>query len=136
MGDYRFGQGALLLPPRQEDINDAIWFLEETSDGPIDRSRLRLVEVVWMDPWDFIDQPSLLGKKSDRGWLLKEPEDDWLKELHGTYSRDFSHILNYWIRRAVPPGIQIDEMMGDGRGRASFHFAVDEMLPVAVFRSK
>lgn len=95
-------------------------------------------------PADFIDDPSFLGGTAyPEGWLLHHPESEWLSELASTYSRSFKYTLDQYLADpghrggAIAPAIQIDGEMGDGRGRACFHYALGiPTMPVAVFTTR
>lgn len=123
------------VPPRPEDVAEAVYFINDSYERDLHVDRLRFVKMTKMPPEDFVDDRAHLGRDA-RGWLKEYPRSEWLTELKSAYSRDFSHILDYHDCGRMPPGIQIDGEMGDGRGRACFHWAMGlKTMPVAVYKS-
>jgi hypothetical protein len=118
-----------------KDLADAVVFVNETFDKDVRPEQLRLQKIVQMKPEDFAFDASHLG--DEPGWLREYPESSWLDELQSTYSRNFDHILNFYRKKQMPPGIQIDGLFGDGLGRAMFHYALGiKTMPVAIYTSR
>ncbi len=133
MGTHRFQDE---VQPQDADVWAAVEFLSEDYDHiERDVARLRFLGIRQMRPIDFVDDAAHLGRpRLQAGWLHEYPEDEWEKELKSEYSRPFDHILGYWRNNRMPPGIQINGEMGDGRGRACFHYALGiKKMPVAVY---
>lgn len=121
-----------------DDLDDAVRFVNASFERDVQSEQLDFKGIVEMAPRDFVDDASHLGNRHQPpGWLRAYPEGEWLDELRGACSRDFDHILDYYRDKRMPPGIQIDGEMGDGRGRAMFHYALGiPTMPVAIYVSR
>lgn len=121
--------------PRPEDLREAIEFICDSYECWIDPTTIRLVALRELPPIVFVDDGAHLGRRP-AGWLRPYPESQWAEELRGAYSRTFDHIIEYHRRGQMPPGIQIDGLMGDGRGRAQFHYAIGApTMSVAIYET-
>lgn len=139
IGGIKKSLGEGITQPLNEDIDDAVNFLNETheEDGRqyIDPARLKFHGVKYVPPASFVDDPTHLGNQP-KGWLNSIPRQQWEGELRSEYSRDFAHTLKQHDIRGMRPGISIDGHMGDGRGRAMFHHAVGQDMPVAFYSTE
>lgn len=116
-----------------KDLRAAVHFYNRAFPCGLKWSDLHFEGIQKMSPESFIDVPKRL-KEDPRGWLRKHRREDWLHALASKYHRNFRHILIYYSQRKMPPAIQIDGTLGDGRGRACFHYALDlATMPVAVY---
>ncbi len=88
-----------------------------------------------MDPEDFVEDPARL-EGGPMGWLLEYPREQWDEELESATSRGLEHVTAMYDAKDMAPGILINGLFGDGRGRANFYWGIGEKMPVAVFRSK
>ena len=127
------------VQPSPEDIRDAVSYVNAAAEWNLKPSDLHFVRIMQISPIAFVEDPSYVGwpgKKS--GWLLQYPKQEWLNRLNAEYDgRGFDHILDFYERGNMPPGIQIDGEMGDGMGRAMFHYALGlKTMPVAAYASK
>lgn len=120
---------------KPEDLADGVRYVSEAYGRDVQNPEFCGVQ--HMEPEDFIDDASHLGVATgySRGWLNGIPRERWAEELRYGYDRPFDHIIDQHERGSMAPGVQIDGMMGDGRGRAIFHHAIGKPMPVAVFRS-
>jgi hypothetical protein len=126
-------------PYEPNDLEDGLQYHADTTGR---RPKVQFTGIKHIAPNVFIDDPAHIGNDA-AGWLKVHPEQNWLSELKYAYDRDFDHTLAAHKSGSMPPAIQIDGQMADGRGRAQFHqfhqfhHALGlPTMPVATFSSR
>lgn len=124
-----------------KDLADAIEHVNgDEVDLNVDPNQLAYHGTETMDPLAFIDSEGWTddadGNPTKPGWLKAHPPEHWAEQLRHHHGRQLAHIIEHHRQGKMPPAVQIDGHLGDGRGRAIFHHAIGERMPVAVYRSK
>lgn len=121
-------------PASQRDVRDACEHLGEEPGVKLQPADLRYLGSELMEPTAFIDDVGWLDHGDDpsaAGWLLSYPQERWAQLLQEKHGRQLGHVVDAYKRGRVPPSVQVDGSMGDGRGRAVFFHGIGEKIPVA-----
>lgn len=124
-----------LIP--DQDVQDAYEFAcddfleghDREADWKMKKDKIKLWE-----PEDLVDMGAFT--RQPKGWLLKEPKEEWPKLLKEEFSRDLSHILQKKEKGELPPAITINDQFADGRGRAMVQYSLNEKIPAMNFNIK
>jgi len=117
-----------------DDLSDAIDHINlmrnrNFDKGISDADFLRIEDV---DPKRLLPVSAFKGKAF--GWLKKsQPKHKWAEEFNKYLNRKLDHLFE---QEELDCPIVIDGELGDGYGRVHLAYALEETLPVAVFKGE
>lgn len=93
---------------------------------------LDLIKGEYTPPDDVVKEEIL---RKEKGWLLEYDQDEWVEKLKKSYNRHFYDIVSNYQKNELTFAIMIDDLLGKGKDKAIFYWAINEDILVAEFKT-